>query len=246
MAVNNIMTDQDKDIKPIKPPLTAPVTLKEILLWVGLVLLLAAIAYGIYWYLKKRKHKEPVIRLRLKPTIPPDEAAIEALETLRLKKLWQSGRIKEYYSEMTDIVREYIELRFQVRALEMTTDEISSAMRQTEVNKNAQEKLVSTLALADLVKFAKEQPLPVENDLSLNNCMDFVRETRPARTSEPVTTAENIHNQEKHMQLMFTNMEFAHPGYLFLLAIIPLLAAWYWFRQGKSIPTLQVSGTEAI
>jgi hypothetical protein len=191
LAVNNVKTDQEKDIKPIKPPLTAPVTLKEILTWVGLGLLIAAIAFGIYYYLIKKKKKEPVVKMRLKSTIPPDEAAIEALEMLRLKKLWQSGRVKEYYSEMTDIVREYIELRFQVRALEMTTEEIRTALRQTGTNPEAMAKLSTTLGLADLVKFAKEQPLPLENDLCLNHCMDFVKETRPARSSDnPLVQAE--------------------------------------------------------
>ena len=109
---------------------------------------------------------------------------MEALESLRLKKLWQSGRVKEYYSEMTEIVREYIELRFPVRALEMTTSEINAALRQTEVNSSAREKLHQTLILADLVKFAKEQPLPLENDLSFSHCIDFVRETKPRKEAE--------------------------------------------------------------
>jgi hypothetical protein len=148
-------------IKPIKPPLKAPVTLAEILTWVGLALVVAAIAFGVYYFLLKKKKKEPLIKLRLKPSIPPDEAALEALEALKLKKLWQSGKVKEYYSEMTDIVREYIELRFLIRALEMTTDEIRMAMHQSGIDGGAKVKLLQTLTLADLVKFAKEQPLPM-------------------------------------------------------------------------------------
>jgi hypothetical protein len=197
LSVNTIQTDQKQDIRPIKPPLKAPITFREIMTWVLLLLLIAAIAFGVYYFLKKRKKKEPLIKLRLKPTIPPDEAALEAFETLRLKKLWQSGRVKEYYSEMTDIVREYMELRFSIRALEMTTDEIALAMRQAPVNSEARNKVLTTLTLADLVKFAKEQPLPMENDTSLNHCIDFVRETRPPKMNVPEPSEVPVINQQK-------------------------------------------------
>jgi hypothetical protein len=194
LDVQTIDTDPAKDIKPIKPPLGAPVTFRELLPWIGLFMLILAIAALVYYYLKRRKKVKPLVTSRLKATIPPYEAAIEALETLRLKKLWQSGRVKEYYSEMTDIVREYIELRFPVRALEMTTSEINAALRQTDANSSAREKLHQVLVLADLVKFAKEQPLPLENDQCLNQCFDFVRETKPRKDIETVQAeqAENV------------------------------------------------------
>jgi hypothetical protein len=70
-------------------------------------------------------------------------------------------------------------------------------MKQTNVNGQAREKLLKTLTLADLVKFAKEQPLPVENDLSLNHCIDFVRETRPPKNAEPEVTQATDINQQK-------------------------------------------------
>ena len=184
LDVRTIQTDPNQDIKPIKPPLRAPVTFAEIAPWLGIGLLIAALAVLAYYFFFRKKAAAPPPTTRLKPTIPPYEAAIEALENLRLKKLWQSGRVKEYYTEMTDIVREYIELRFNVRALEMTTGEIASAINQTSVNGQAREKLLQALILADLVKFAKEQPQPLENDLCLNHCFDFVRETRPQREEE--------------------------------------------------------------
>jgi hypothetical protein len=198
LDVQTIQTDPAKDIMPIKPPLRAPVTFRELLPWIGLVLFILAIVALVYYYRKKKKQAKPLVAARLKTTIPPYEAAIEALESLRLKKLWQSGRVKEYYSEMTDIVREYIELRFPVRALEMTTGEIHAALRQVDVNSGAREKLYQVLVLADLVKFAKEQPLPLENDQSLNQCMDFVRETKPHREPEP-TQAVQEENVEQNI-----------------------------------------------
>jgi hypothetical protein len=190
--VQTIQTDQNADIKPIKPPLKAPVTFREMLPWIGLVLILLALAALIYYYLKTKKQVNPVTTSRLNASIPPYEAAIEALESLRHKKLWQSGRVKDYYSEMTDIVREYIELRYPVRAMEMTTAEIQAALRQTDINMPAREKLMNVLTLADLVKFAKEQPLPLENDRSLNECMEFVRETKPGRDVETATVGQSV------------------------------------------------------
>jgi hypothetical protein len=184
MDVQTIQTDQKADIKPIKPPLKAPVTFREMLPWIGLALILLALAGLIYYYLKTRKQVKPVTATRLNSAIPPHEAAIEALESLRIKKLWQSGRVKEYYSEMTEIIREYIELRYPVRALEMTTGEIQAALRKTDVNATAREKLLQVLTLADLVKFAKEQPLPLVNDQCLTECIDFVGETKPGKDME--------------------------------------------------------------
>jgi hypothetical protein len=184
--VQTIKTDQAADIKPIKPPLKAPITFREILPWILLVLGLAGAAVFIYFYLKRKKKVIPVPVTRLKTSIPPYEAAMEALETLKQKKLWQSGRVKDYYSELTEIVREYIELRYPVRAMEMTTAEIRAALKQTEASGSSREKLDRVLVLADLVKFAKEQPLPLENEQSLNHCVEFVRETKPGKDHEPV------------------------------------------------------------
>jgi len=184
LDVQTVEIDQAGDIKPIKPPLAAPVTFRELMPWIGLFMALVAVVLVIYYYLKRKKQIQPIITTRLNATIPPYEAAMEALESLRIKKLWQSGRVKDYYSEMTEIVREYIELRYPVRALEMTTGEINAALQQSSVNSTTREKLYQVLVLADLVKFAKEQPLPLENDLSLNQCMEFVRETKPSKEAE--------------------------------------------------------------
>jgi hypothetical protein len=198
LSVQTIKTDQKADIKPIKPPLAAPITFRELLPWIGLGLLVLVIAALVYYYFKRKKQHKPFVVSRLKTTVPPYEAAMEALENLRQKKLWQSGRVKEYYSEMTDIVREYIELQFRVRALEMTTSEINDALRQTDVSSSARDKLNQTLILADLVKFAKEQPLPLENDQSLGQCIDFVRETKPRKEQEPIQP-EKVENVEQNI-----------------------------------------------
>jgi hypothetical protein len=177
LEVKTVPVNLDEEIKDIKEPLRAPYTLREALPWIIGVILAAALTFLVFYYLKKRKKDEPIFRVAPKPKLPPHRIALDALEELRYKKLWQSGRIKEYHTELTEIVREYISSRFNIHALESTSDEILEAISQTSVNGQAREKLKATLILADLVKFAKEQPLPLEHDTSLNNVIDFVKET---------------------------------------------------------------------
>jgi len=197
LDVQTIQTDPEQDIKPIKPPLRAPITFRELLPWIGIVLLVAVIAGLLYYFLKKKKKQPAAVATRLSTTVPPYEAAMEALESLRAKKLWQSGRVKDYYSELTEIVREYIELRYPVRAMEMTTAEIYAALRQTEVETSSREKLNQVLVLADLVKFAKEQPLPLENEQSYTQCVDFVRETRPKKDTGLAPDGKNSNSEQE-------------------------------------------------
>lgn len=197
LDVQNIQTDPSKDIKPIKPPLKVPVTFREILPWIGIFLLIVVIAGLIYSFIKKKKIQPPLVTTRLSQAVPPYEAAMDALESLRQKKLWQSGRVKEYYSELTEIVREYIELRYSIRALEMTTEEIYPAVRALDISSAAGDKLNQVLVLADLVKFAKEQPQPLENEQSLNQSVEFVRETRPRKEEGTVAGQQNEHVEQQ-------------------------------------------------
>ena len=190
LTVTSPEVDMQGDIKPIKPPLPAPVTLAEILPWILLGLAILAAVLLVIYVIRKRKEKGPVFPVLKKPSVPAHVRALEALEELGRMKLWQSGRTKEFYTQLTDIVRWYIEERYRIPAPEMTTEEISFRIRSTGANTEVTRKLHDTLTLADLVKFAKEQPLPVENDISLNNCIDFVKETRPV--PEP---ARNINEE---------------------------------------------------
>jgi hypothetical protein len=93
--------------------------------------------------------------------------------------MWQEGKIKDYHSGISDILRVYIEERYSINAPEMTTDEIMYAMRRTVVPENLKEKLRQILVLADLVKFAKENPVPHEHETSINYAIDFVKDSAP-------------------------------------------------------------------
>ncbi len=194
LEVGTVAVDTTQAIKDIKHPMEAPYTLQEALPWILGGLGLVAVIFGVWYYLRKRKKGEKLFAAPPKPKLPPHIQAINELESLRLKKLWQAGQVKAYHTELTDIIREYVEGRFHIGAVEMTSDEIMDALKTQPVNDEAWQKLTASLSLADLVKFAKAQPLPLENDSSLNNCIDFVNETRPA--AQPQESKEGEALQE--------------------------------------------------
>jgi len=177
LEVYTIVVDTTKGIFPIKGPVKAPFTFKEILPWIiGGAVALLLIAFLIYFLIKRKKH-EPLFKAKPKPKLPPHIIALNALENLRKEKLWQSGKTKAYHTILTDIIRKYLDERFGINAIEMTTDEILAAVKNLHISNELKVKLKEMLILADLVKFAKEKPLPAQQDLSLINAIAFVRET---------------------------------------------------------------------
>lgn len=177
LSVKTVPVDTAKSIKDIKPILNARYTFREALPWILLFLALAAAAYYIYVYFKKGKKALPAFKLPEKPKLLPHQVALDALEELHRKKLWQAGLIKQYHTELTDIVRQYISDRFGIHAIEMTSDEISFAVEHLAISKSAKEKLRHVLVLSDLVKFAKNQPLPTENEQSFLASLEFIKDT---------------------------------------------------------------------
>jgi hypothetical protein len=196
LSVHTIPVDTAKEIRDIKKPIAAPFTFREALPWIIGLLLLAGSIYFIMYYLKKRKKAEPVFRAPVKIKFPPHQIALDALEILRNKKLWQNGQIKDYHTELTDIIRDYVYGKFSIHAPELTSDEILTALNYTATNEQARKKLNQTFEVADLVKFAKMQPMPMEHDASLNNAIDFVKETMFLSGPVPETeTIEEITNK---------------------------------------------------
>ena len=146
-----------------------------ILMLVGLVLLTFA---GIYLY---RKWKKKEFIFAPKPAIPAHIEALENLEKLRLKQLWQNNLVKEYYTELTDILRVYTEKGLHINAVEMTSDELIDAIADSEFETKSEllDLLRNTLPTADLVKFAKATPLADEHDRCFKDVKQFVEITIP-------------------------------------------------------------------
>jgi len=200
LQVNNIQVDTTKAIKDIKPPLAVPYTwldaLKEYLPLIGWTMLGIAIIIAIAYYLSKLKKKKPDT-IEEQPQLPPHMLALQELEKLREQKLWQEGKFKQYHSAISDIIRLYVERRFKVNAPEQTTDEILHGFKNVVIDNENREKLRRILILADLVKFAKEQPLPNENELSLTNAIEFVNGTLREERPSDNTLATIVSNENK-------------------------------------------------
>lgn len=179
LQVNTVPVDTSaKAVKDIKLPYDAPVTFKELLPYIIGSFILVLIVILIIWYIRKRKKEQPVYVPKT-PPVPPHIVALTQLNELREQKLWQQGKTKAYYIELSDILRIYIENRFYISAMEQTTDDILKSFRTVDIDAEVKGKLKQVLILSDLVKFAKEQPLPNENDLSLENAISFVNQTAP-------------------------------------------------------------------
>ncbi len=164
--------------KPIVEPIAAPIKFKEVFPWILGVLVLVLIAFGVWYWLKHRKPKVDVDGNIVRgPVIPPYDKAVGDLESLRQQKLWQSGKVKEYFSSLTDIAREYIEGQFGVNAVEMTTDDILEEVKPLHFSQETYNKLKETMEVADLVKFAKYSAANLESENAMNSMTDFVNES---------------------------------------------------------------------
>lgn len=182
LEVTEVKVDTTKAIYDIKEPLTVSYSFMDwlrdnwkLVLFSGLGILLLA---GLIWYLiKKRKHK-PVKQEPAKPVIPLDVLVLDKLKALKDQKLWEQGQVKSYHSELTDIIRDYLEKRYKVNALEQTSEEIFTGLKHLDIQAQEMNKLRQMLLLADLVKFAKATPLPNENEQSMVNAVSFVMHTK--------------------------------------------------------------------
>jgi hypothetical protein len=178
LSVYLVDIEDEMPPKDIKPILSVPITLKEMLPWILGVLILLLAAWLLYKYRFLFKRKPQGIKQERKPDIPAHIIALEELENLKKKKLWQDGKIKHYHVELSTIIRNYIELRYNIIALEMTTDETLSSVKSfLYENPEQLRNLERVLTMADLVKFAKHQPLPDENAKNLDLAFDFVYNT---------------------------------------------------------------------
>lgn len=177
MRVKIAPADTTAKIFDIIKPYKAPVTVGEILPWVLLVILAGLLIWVAIRYLRKLKKSETGKETYLPPE-PAHVIAFRELERLKNEELWQKGETKKYYTMLTEIMRQYLENRFRVFSLELTTSETLDALVRTGFKKDGSyNDLKSVLSGADLVKFAKYNPLPVENESHFQNSWNFVLAT---------------------------------------------------------------------
>lgn len=176
-------------IVTVKPPLETPITFAEIknILFISLAVLIV-IAIIIYFVIRYRRAKKA--KLDAIPDEPYHVTAIRLLESTYNQKLCQSGKYKLYYTSITDIVREYIEKRWAINAMEMTTIEIINALTLLNLSARDIAKLKELLETSDLVKFAKMVPDDTDNENSYQNAYIFIDETKPLPRSEDENNKE--------------------------------------------------------
>ncbi|HWP81348.1 MAG TPA: LPXTG cell wall anchor domain-containing protein [Bacteroidota bacterium] len=180
--------DLQADIRDIKPPLDAPWLFEDYLPYLiilGLILL-GVLAY--FYFRKRRKSVQP--ETAAKPPIPPHTLALIQLRDLEDKRLWQQGKVKEYYSEVTEIIRRFFDGRFGIPALELTSDEVLQHMKKIAEAQHLFKQLQSFFTTADLVKFAKYEPTPAEHENELKIAYEIVRTMMPRVTVEEQSVEE--------------------------------------------------------
>lgn len=207
LEVAEFSIEEHTNLKDIKSILSAPVTLAELKWYIIGIILFALLVFLLIKYLRKRKPKPQPRTIWQKPEVPAHVAAIGSLENLKAKKLWQQGKVKEYHIELTDILRHYVEKRFNVGAMEMTTSEIMTALQSKKDLGENREDLQMMLQLADLVKFAKYSPSPIENENSMDKAFEFVRKTKtevqepqkpePGKEVQEINPVKAQHSEDK-------------------------------------------------
>lgn len=178
-TVTTIPVDTTAAIRDIKPIEKVPITFKELLpyLFIGIgSLLIIFLIVLLIIKLKKKKHprKQNIVS---KPKIKADVAALQALDKLWNKKLWQEGMLKAYYSELSDIIRTYLADGLDIQAMEMATTDILPEVEALKIAPSAYEKLREVLVTADLVKFAKWDPYPDDHHRCFKQAKEFVEMT---------------------------------------------------------------------
>ncbi len=217
LQVLTMPLDTNQAIFDIKLPYGAPVQFIEVLPYILGLLILAAILFAVFWFIRKRKRKKQ-IGVRFKPLVPPHITALQELDKVKEERLWQNNREKEYYSRLTEILRIYLEGRYEIYAMEQTSDEILNSLRKTAFNDNRLfDKLRSTLTISDLAKFAKLKPSPNENEACLLDAYIFVNDTKisipdpveidEAGKQDPETNSKSEEDKSKELSIEKTNQE---------------------------------------
>lgn len=187
LQVHTMAIDTTKGPTDIKMPYGAPLTLKEVIPYILGVILIGAIIFLVLYSIKRKKNNKPIFSKPAKPKEPAHIIALRELDRIKNEKIWQKDKIKQYYSEVTEVLRNYIEDRFEISAMEKTTDEIiqSFKYRNDLLSEKSFNNLSRILSLADLVKFAKYKPLPDDNNLTLVDTYFFVNETKKEVIKRP-------------------------------------------------------------
>ncbi len=177
IRINTIEVDASGDIQDVKAPIKIQLDWWFIAIVALIIIAIIAAAYYIYKYYQKKK--QPAASEKKAIKLPAHKLALIALAQLEEKKLWQQGKIKEYHSEITEIIRRYFEERFNFFAMEMTSGEILRKLKEVQNLDGIIEESENFFSNADLVKFAKFKPMPSVNEEMMKQALTIVNNTKP-------------------------------------------------------------------
>ena len=178
LNVQTVILEENAQLKDIKKPIEEPIGWSDIWPWIISIIIICLIIYLVKKYVFNKKENK--ITIQPKAMIPADIVALEELSKLEKNKLWENGNIKEYQSQLSEIIRKYTENRFKFIALELTTNEILEEI-ESNLNKAQLNNLKILLQRADLAKFAKGKPHKTENLESMSLAKEFVNNTKEIR-----------------------------------------------------------------
>ena len=176
--ISGIKTSKEEGtLKDIKGPNEIP---PDYLFWIIVCIISAGILYTAYYFIAKyyKKRKEELLKNRPAVVIPPYQTALIKLNELEQKHLWQNGLIKEYHTDITEIIRKYFEGQFRLPALELTTSEIINLLGKNEIFSRIKDLTFRFLSNADMVKFAKFVPMDHVNDEMMKQAKEIINTTR--------------------------------------------------------------------
>ncbi len=183
LTVRPVNVKADDPISPLSDPAEPENpsifdSLPDWLVYYWWVILLALLLCGGGWWAWRRYRKEGTI-LPSRPEPPAYDVALGRLQRLKARKLWESGQEKEFYTILTDILRDYLDGRFGIKAMEMTSSQIMDTLAADRTLRDPRQMMRQILDMADFVKFAMVRPLPEDNVKAFDNAVAFVEATRP-------------------------------------------------------------------
>ena len=194
LLVQTVPVDTTKAFKPIKGIIFVKSNWLDYLAYIiGGAVFLVLLILAIIYLVRKNKNKPKPIG----PTEPLHDYTLRMLAELQARQLWQKKQVKEYYVELTDIVRNYIEMRFKTQVMELTTDELLSKVETMPELQTYYGVLSDILHTADLAKFAKAEPLPQEHVAAMESAKQFVDASRPVIVAAPAENTDKVNDDSK-------------------------------------------------
>ena len=190
VQVQSLNPDEAGDIRDIKPPLTPPFNWRAAAMWIAGGLMAAGIIAAAIYVIRRRRQGLSILPRSIKPPRPAHEIALAELDALVASELLPNGQVKEYYSRLADIMRRYLDNRYSIYALEMTTLQILEVMRAEALPDAAVALMRELLTLCDFVKFAQYMPSNEEGRHAVESAYRFVNDTKLVIVEEGEATTK--------------------------------------------------------